>query len=339
LIDHELEGIVAAMQAGVPPVTIKGRACHTGYGNTMKAILTCFILTCCTLHAQHMPADSSRLHEDVFFLTELQPARNHANIASLEKAANHIADAFRNAGAQPRDQTWKAGGRTYRNVIATYNPEESRTLVIGAHYDVAGDQPGADDNASGVAGLLEIARMLFKERPQLNYRVEMVAWCLEEPPWFGTELMGSFIHAKSLHDAGTDVIGMISLEMIGYFSDEPGSQPFPDPELAKLYPHTADFIIVVGVEEHADFTRKVHSLMHENATIDTQIILFPDGSGLAGLSDQRNYWPFGWPALMVNDTAFIRNHNYHTKGDTIDTLDFRKMAAVVDGVYRAVVGL
>ena len=96
---------------------------------------------------------------------------------------------------------------------------------------------------------------------------------------------------------------------------------------------------MVGIEEHAAFTRKVHHLMKRNATIDTQIIVFEDREDLAGLSDQRSYWRFGWPALMINDTAFLRNANYHTKGDTIDTLDFPKMAAVVEGAYRAVIGM
>lgn len=289
--------------------------------------------------AAQMNADTVHLREHVKFLTELDPSRDHSNIASIEKAASYIEEAFRNAGAEPSRQGWKAGAHTYHNIIASYNPEGKRSLVIGAHYDVAGEQPGADDNASGVAGLLELARMLFAQQPKLDYRIDLVAYCLEEPPYFGTDLMGSYVHAKSLKDAGTDVIGMISLEMIGYFSDEPGSQPFPDPELADLYPHTANFIIVVGVEEHASFTGKVHSLMKRGTTIDTQIIVFPDKEGLAGLSDQRSYWRFGWPALMINDTAFIRNQNYHTKGDTMDTLDFPKMAAVMDGVYHAAIGM
>ncbi len=286
-----------------------------------------------------MHADSTRLFDHVRFLTELQPARSHANLGSIERAAAYIENEFRKAGAVPESQHWQAGGKSYRNVIATYNPEGKRTLVIGAHYDVAGEQPGADDNASGVAGLIELAHLLFAEKPQLDHRIDLVAYCLEEPPYFGTNEMGSYIHAKSLHEANIDVIGMISLEMIGYFSDQPGSQPFPSPELAAIYPHTANFIIVVGIEEHAGFAGKVLALMAKNASIDTQMIVFPDGEGLAGLSDQRSYWRFGYPALMINDTAFIRNHNYHTKGDTIDTLDFAKMAAVVDGAYRAMVGL
>jgi hypothetical protein len=151
--------------------------------------------------------------------------------------------------------------------------------------------------------------------------------------------MGSYVHAKSLHEKKTEVIGMISLEMIGYFSDAPESQPFPSPELAKLYPHTGNFIIVVGIEKYKTFNEKVHRLMSEDAGIDVQLIHFPDASGLAGLSDQRSYWRFGYQALMINDTAFLRNPNYHLRSDTIDTLDFEKMKEVINSTYKAVVNM
>jgi hypothetical protein len=190
-----------------------------------------------------------------------------------------------------------------------------------------------------VAGLLETARLLFANKPNLEYSIELVAYCLEEPPFFGTASMGSYVHAKSLHDRNCNVIGMISLEMIGYFSDAPGSQPFPTPELAKLYPSTANFIIVVGIEQYAAFNQKVYSLMDEGAGINVEVIHFPHAESLAGLSDQRNYWKFGYPALMINDTAFIRNPNYHAKTDTIETLDFVKMTEVVNGCYHAITNI
>jgi hypothetical protein len=151
--------------------------------------------------------------------------------------------------------------------------------------------------------------------------------------------MGSYIHAKSLYESKADVIGMICYEMIGYFSDAPNSQPFPSPELAKRYPHVANFIIVVGIERYKDFNNKVHQLMANGSAIDVQVIHFPDGGGLAGLSDQRSYWQFGYPALMINDTAFVRNPNYHTANDTIDTLDFTKMTEVVTSAYKAVTNM
>jgi hypothetical protein len=151
--------------------------------------------------------------------------------------------------------------------------------------------------------------------------------------------MGSYVHAHSLADTKVDVIGMICLEMIGYFSDAPNSQAYPSPELAQLYPNQANFIIVVGIKEHESFNRRVHQLMAGDADIDVQLIIFPTAGSLAGLSDQRSYWAFGYPALMINDTSFIRNPNYHQKSDTIDTLDFDKMKAVVDAAYRAIINM
>jgi hypothetical protein len=286
-----------------------------------------------------MKANKERLYRHVEYLTSITPARNHRNLASLEKSYTYIESELQKAGAQTERQAWKAGGEEYVNILASYNTGKTRRLVVGAHYDVDGDQPGADDNASAVAGLLETARLVFEAKPELDYRIDFVAYSLEESPYFGTTSMGSYIHAESLHQAKADVMGMICYEMLGYFSDEPESQPFPSPELAALYPHTANFIIVVGIEPYADFAAKVHRLMAQDSGIDVQVIVFPAGEGLAGLSDQRNYWKFGYDALMINDTAFIRNPNYHQKSDTIDTLNFDKMTEVVTSAYRAVTGM
>jgi Zn-dependent M28 family amino/carboxypeptidase len=286
-----------------------------------------------------MKARTERVYKDVEFLTSITPARNYQNLKSLEKAFLYIEDEFKKAGAQPHRQTWLADGKEYANVIASYNAHETKRLIIGAHYDVCGNQPGADDNASAVAGLLEIVRLVFTQRPQLNYRIDFVAYCLEEPPYFATDHMGSYIHARSLHEEKAQVIGMISLEMIGYFSDAPNSQPYPSAELARIYPHTANFIVVVGTEKCAAFNNKVHKLMSSGSQIDVQVISFPAGESLAGLSDQRNYWKFGYNALMINDTAFIRNPNYHMSSDTIETLDFKKMTAVIDSAFNAVINM
>jgi hypothetical protein len=289
-----------------------------------------------------MKAKTKRIYSDVNFLTTLTPARNFLNKVSLEKAARYIQDEFVRMGARPEIQTWQAEGYEYKNIIASFNPGKSRRLIVGAHYDVCGDQPGADDNASAVAGLLETARLVFENNPPIDYRIDFVAYCLEEPPFFATPNMGSYVHAKSLHENKADVIGMICFEMIGYFSDEPNSQPFPSPDLAELYPHTANFIMVVGIEKYADFNNKVHQLMFEGSAIDVQIINFPTGdinAGLAYLSDQRNYWKFGYPALMINDTSFVRNPNYHQQSDTIETLDFEKMTAVINSAYKAIINI
>lgn len=284
-----------------------------------------------------MEAQTNRLYNDVKFLTDLRPYRNYLNLDSLTEVCLYIKEQFTMAGLFIEEQKWIVDGREYTNVIATYNKDKVKRLIVGAHYDVCGNQPGADDNASAVAGLLETARLIGSNKPNIDYRIDFVGYCLEEPPFFGTQEMGSYVHAKYLYENKIDVIGMICYEMIGFFSDQPNSQPFPDIEMAKIYPGTANFIIVVGTIAHKEFNNKVHSLMTKKSKIDVQVISFPNGDGLAGLSDQRNYWYFGYPALMINDTSFVRNPNYHLPSDTIETLDFEKITEVINSSYNAII--
>lgn len=286
-----------------------------------------------------MKAQKDRLYKDVKFLTELRPFRNYQNPDSLEEVCLYIENEFNAAGLKTIKQKWIADNKEYTNVIALYNEGQNDRLIVGAHYDVCGNQPGADDNASAVSGLLETVRLIGHLKPQIDYTIEFVAYCLEEPPFFGSDEMGSYVHAKSLHDSNINVIGMICYEMIGYFSDEPDSQPFPSPELAELYPSTGNFIMTVGIDTYDDFNKKVSRLMSEGSEIDVYNISFPKTgfhSGLAGLSDHRNYWRFGYKALMINDTSFVRNPNYHMPTDTIETLNFDKMTEVINGAYHAI---
>jgi hypothetical protein len=286
-----------------------------------------------------MLANKDQLYKDVAFLTELRPPRHSENIASLNKAADYINAEFKKAGLETTEQKWMADGKEYKNVIASYNPEQKERIIIGAHYNVCGDQPGADDNASAIAGLLETARLIARNKPDLDYRIDFVAYSLEEPPYFATEMMGSYVHAKYLKDNSIPVRGMICYEMIGYFSDEPNSQTYPSPELEKIYPNKGNFIIVVGLESQKSFSEKLFRLMKNMGEIDVQLINFPAPMGLGGLSDHRNYWSFGFPAVMINDTSFLRNPNYHKPSDTIETLNFEKMSQVVDATYHAVLKL
>jgi hypothetical protein len=282
-------------------------------------------------------ADKERIYNDVKFLTELRPYRNYSNIESLEKVCDYLKNEFSKTGLEVEEQKWIADGNVYKNIIASYNISKLRKLVVGAHYDVDGNQPGADDNASAVAGLLETARLVMENKPDINYGIEFIAYCLEESPFFRTREMGSYIHAKSLFEQKTVVIGMICYEMIGYFSDKPGSQQFPYPELAELYPDKGNFILVAGIDDYEAFNNRVHGLMAEESEIDVQIINLPADNELADLSDHRNYLKFGYKALMINDTSFMRNPNYHKLSDTIDTLNFEKMTEVINSSYNAIV--
>ena len=284
-------------------------------------------------------AKRERLYKDVEFLCNIRPYRNYKNLDALDKACIYISGEFARHGYKPLEQNWEAEGNEYKNIIASYQEDKERRLIIGAHYDVAGDQEGADDNASAVAGLLETARLISENQPELDYGIDFVAYNLEELPFFTTEKMGSFIHAKSLKDSGVNVLGMICYEMIGYFSDEPGSQKFPSEEVALMYPDTGNYIVVVGIEKCRKFNTLFHGLMTEHGGIAVERIVFPDENELAARSDQRNYWKFGYDALMINDTSFMRNPNYHQLSDTIDTLNFDKMTGVVSSCYHAVTHL
>lgn len=286
-----------------------------------------------------MKSNRNSLYQHVEFLTQLRPFRNYLNLDSLEKVCDYLKAEFEKYGLEPSEQKFIVRGQEYKNILATYNADQSqsqRRLIVGAHYDVCGDQPGADDNASAVAGLLEIARMVAEAQPKVDYRIDFVAYCLEEPPFFATPEMGSYIHAESVAEFKDDIIGLINFEMIGYFHE--GPQDYPIPGMEAVYPSQANFVVVVGLQEYHEFNQRVYDLMQEGAGIDVQLIDDPRIENLAGLSDQRSYWEFGIPALMVNDTSYIRNQNYHQMSDDIDTLCFDSMQEVVTATYKAVVG-
>jgi Zn-dependent M28 family amino/carboxypeptidase len=278
------------------------------------------------------------LKAHVRFFTDLKPARNWLNTESLNKAADYIAAHFDKTLGNSERQWFEVEGKRYQNVICRFGPQEGPRFVIGAHYDVEGDSPGADDNASAVAGLLEIARLLSLHEGKLPHPVELVAYTLEEPPYFTTESMGSLYHASQLKENNIPVKLMISLEMIGYFTDQPNSQQYPDPSLLQVYPSIGNFIGVIGKIGQESAVREVTRLMKEKCDIGVESINAPvEMPGIAN-SDHRNYWRMGYDAVMIDDTSFYRNPNYHTNYDTMDTLDFEKMAEVVKGAFWTVVG-
>lgn len=286
--------------------------------------------------ALQIPVQKSRLYADVEFLTQIHPSRNSQNIASLEKSVAYIAEIFESNHLKTEIQAYQTSdGNTYKNVVASYNEKAKTRIVIGAHYDVCDNQAGADDNASAVAGLLELARLVSELKPNLDYRIDFVAYSLEEPPYFATEYMGSYIHAKSLKEQNIKLKAMICLEMIGYFTDEPNSQNYPISALKAIYPTTGNFIAVVSKFGQDSLVRQVKTKMLQNSTIPVYSINAPEAVTGIDFSDHRSYWAFGYDALMITDTSFFRNKNYHQKTDTIETLDFDKMSEVVKGVYTA----
>ena len=267
----------------------------------------------------------------VQYLSDINPPRNHVNTEFLENSANYITQEFIKYGADVEQQKFEASGNTYKNIIASLGPKGGTRIVVGAHYDVYGDQPGADDNASAIAGLLEIARFAKLHESELPYRVDFIAYTLEEPPYFGTNKMGSYIHAKYLHESNINLRGMICLEMIGFYNDQKDSQKYPLPLMRLFYGSRGDFISVVSNYGSSSFSKQVSK--HLKATsIKVKTLKAPAFFGGIDLSDHRNYWKFKYDAIMVTDTSFYRNPNYHKTSDTIDTLDFDKMRDVVKGI-------
>jgi Zn-dependent M28 family amino/carboxypeptidase len=279
-------------------------------------------------------ADRSRLERDVRLLSIDFAPRDYSHVENLDRAANYIRDQFESAGARTSEQVFEVNGKKYRNIIGKFGPDSGDSIVIGAHYDGEGLKPAADDNASGVAGLLELARLTAQAVP--GQTIELVAYSLEEPPFFRTAQMGSAVHASGLRNNDVNVRAMFSLEMIGYFSDTPGSQRFPNPVIEPFYPSTGNFIAIVGNLGQMRLVRRVKAAMAGAAPLPVYSINAPAWIPGIDFSDHLNYNNAGFPAIMITDTAFYRNSAYHTSGDTADRLDYNRMAMVVEQVHAAV---
>lgn len=281
-----------------------------------------------------------RLEETVRHLSFEVGPRSYLDHEKLERAADYIAEQFEEYGYHAKEQAFQYRDKTYRNIIAQSpgsdaNDTNEEIVVVGAHYDTVVGSPGADDNASAVAGLLEIARLLTttKKVPAVHF----VAFALEEPPVFRTHNMGSYHYARALKKNGQKVLGMICLEMIGYFVDTPHSQEFPLPFLDRKFPIEGNFIAAVGNLRSKKLTETIQNSFKKGT--DLSIFSF-NGLPLVVIgidfSDHWSFYKFGYPAVMITDTAFYRNPHYHMGSDTYDTLDYTRMAKVVHGVKAAV---
>jgi hypothetical protein len=259
--------------------------------------------------------------------------RSSEDATNLTRCVEYIRAQFAAAGAQVSNQHYRIERNEFDNVIARFGPATGACVVVGAHYDACGRFPGADDNASGVAGLLELARLLGHEPPATA--ILLVAFCTEEPPNFGTSGMGSYQHARMLKRMGVEVKAMLALEMIGCFRDERWSQRYPVPLLYAIYPTRGNYIAVIGNVEQRGLIRTVKRGMKRATDLPVWSGSLPRQMPGVDFSDHRSYWAFGYPAVMVTDTAFCRNRAYHMKDDTWDKLDYDRMAKVVSGVLGA----
>lgn len=285
-------------------------------------------------------ADPENLRRHIRVLTDSNPPRNFAHPESLDKAAEYIAQQFAQSGLVSHMQDYKVGNNTYRNVVVHLGPDTGDYLVIGAHYDVYKDYPGADDNASATAGLIELGRLLSPIKDKLKRPIELVAYTLEEHTnTFDLKDMGSYIHAQSMKAANKNIKLMISLEMLGYFRDDPGSQKYPYSFFYLFYPSVGNYIALIARPQEWFVMRKVKSLFSTAANLPVESANIPRIVPGVDYSDHQSYWDAGYTAMMITDTAFMRNPNYHQAGDLPETLDYRRMAEVVNGVAAIAAGL
>jgi Zn-dependent M28 family amino/carboxypeptidase len=255
---------------------------------------------------------------------------------NLEKARAYIQSFYEDLGLPVENQTYRYNNLAVGNVISKLEPRESpsQSFLLGAHYDSVVGTVGADDNAAAIAVQLETARGLKKiaDSRKLNMSVKFVSFVLEEPPTFATRYMGSKVYAKKARSDGEHLDGMICLEMVGYFCDQPGCQSYPFPLMFMNYPKTGNFIGIVGNSQSRGLTRGLEQAFEKNPELPVVTLTVPFSGWVmpaVRLSDHSAFWDEGYNAVMVTDTAFYRNPHYHLSSDTMDKLDFRRMAELV----------
>lgn len=275
------------------------------------------------------PTLGERLKQHVIRLSRDIGLRDLVHYEQLEEAAVYIERLFIGLGYEVESQRYRHLDQSFRNLIATKpGTRTPQVVIVGAHYDSCFN-PGADDNASGVAALLELAR-LAREEPS-GRTVKFIAFTNEEPPLFQTEQMGSRVYARAARARGEEIQAALILEMLGYYDDRRGSQQYP-PLFGLFYPSRANFISVVGDFRSGRLCRQVvRAFKRASAFPIESVSTFQSIPGVAW-SDHWSFWQEGYPAVMISDTAFLRNPHYHQASDTWETLDYERMAAVVMGL-------
>lgn len=266
---------------------------------------------------QHALASRLRRHVEAL-------ARTERNV-DLETPARYIAAAFTAQGLRPVTQDFPSGGRTVRNIEVS--PPGDALIVVGAHYDTVPGSPGADDNASAVAALIELAGLVGKE----GLPIRFVAFANEEMPYFLSPEMGSWNSARRSRERGEAVRAMLSLEMLGYYRDEPRTQKYPPP-LGLLYPDRGNFIAFVGDLGARALVRKSISLFRKHAQFPSEGVAAPSFIPGVTFSDHWSFRTQGFPAIMVTDTAYNRYPHYHLPSDTPEKLDYERLARVTLGL-------
>jgi hypothetical protein len=260
--------------------------------------------------------------------------RNLNRYPKLLAAADYIEASVMRSGLTPRRDSYDLRGRTCHNLEVEIRGTRPGILVVGAHYDSVSGSPGANDNGSGVAGLLALARR-FAGKPTAQ-TLRFVAFVNEEPPYFQTEEMGSLVYARRCKARGDKISGMISLETIGYFSDQPRSQKYPSVGLGFFYPSKGNFIGFAGNTSSRGLLRAAVSAFKKARKLPCEGAALPAAIPGIGWSDQWAFWECGYPAIMVTDTAPFRYPHYHSSTDTPDKLDYDRFALVVSGMEKVI---
>lgn len=258
--------------------------------------------------------------------------------AALDAAARYLEAELASYGYRVERQEFEASREKVRNLLATLPSQRApgqRVIVVGAHYDSAHEAPGANDNGTGTAAVLELARRLKGLGETASSDIVFALYTNEEPPYFKTHLMGSRVHAKALKAAGAPVQAMLSLETMGYFSDEAGSQKYPWP-LNRFYPTQGDFIAFVATTPDLGLVRSAVRSFRSHAMFPSEGIAAPRFIPGVDYSDHAAFIDEGYPALMVTDTAPYRYPHYHTRADTPDKVDYDRLARVVQGLEGVV---
>lgn len=279
------------------------------------------------------------LNAHVIKLSEEIGERNYLFYDSLNKAADYIISEFERYGYTPQIQSYYIGKRIYKNIIATKTGEKKaeEVVIIGAHYDSVIGSPGANDNGSAVGALLELARICSKAN---TFRtIKFIAFVNEEPPFYLSGDMGSRVYAREAKKRKEDIKAMISLETIGYYSEDKNSQSYPIIFYHFFYPDRANFIAVVGNLRSRRLVKRIKDTFKRNSTFNIESAVAPELVPGVNFSDHDSFWRYGYQACMITDTAFYRYPYYHTPEDTYEKIDYAKLAEVVKGLYYVLLEL
>ncbi|HET9419380.1 MAG TPA: M28 family peptidase [Chthoniobacterales bacterium] len=291
--------------------------------------------------AAALSADEVRLREelraDVQKLAGEIGERNMMRYPELLAAADFIESSFARAGFEPRRDSYELHGRACHNIEAEIRGTSPEIVLVGAHYDSVFECPGANDNGSGVAALLALARRFVAKTMPSTLR--FVAFVNEEPFYFQTPQMGSYVYASRCKARGDKITAMISLETIGYYSDAPRSQTYPAPGLGMFYPTVGNFIGFVANTHSRALLHRAMSIFRAQKKIPSEGAALPAFIPGVAWSDQWSFWQHGYPGIMITDTAPFRYPHYHMPSDTPDKLDYDRFTLVVSGMQQVIADL